>query len=295
MKILILGRDGQVGTALTSILAPLGEIAAYGRAGADFTSPDDVERLVRRERADIIVNAAAYTAVDKAESEPEVARLVNAVSPGRLAEIAVETGARLFHISTDYVFDGEQAESYREDDATSPINVYGQTKLEGEAAIAATGADFVTLRTSWVHSASHANFAARILELAAQREEMQVIDDQSGCPTSARLLASTIGRIIGLGAAGRPLPAGLYHLTTSGETSRYDYAAFIVEEARRLGATLAVKRIVPVSSSAFPTPAPRPRNAHLSNHRLCSALGIDLPDWREDVRPTIATLVGAAS
>lgn len=293
MKILILGRDGQVGTALTAILASLGEIAAYGRAGADFARPDDVARLVHRERPDVIVNAAAYTAVDKAESEPELARLVNATSPGRMAEAAGEIGARLIHISTDYVFDGEKPEPYVEDDPTSPLNVYGRSKLEGEQAIAATAADHLILRTSWVHSASHANFAGKILEVAAQSEELKVIDDQVGCPTSARLIADVIGRIIALGDAGRPIPAGIYHLTTDGETSRYDYARFIIEEARRLGATLKAERILPVPSSEFPTPAPRPRNSHLSTHKLRSALGYDLPGWRDDVRPTIATLVGA--
>lgn len=295
MKILILGRDGQVGTALTSILAPLGEIAAYGRAGADFARPDDVARLVHRERPDVIVNSAAYTAVDKAESEPELATLVNATSPGRLAEAAAEIGARLIHISTDYVFDGEKHEPYVEADPTSPLNVYGRSKLEGERAIAATAADHLILRTSWVHSASHANFAAKILEVAAQREELKVIDDQLGCPTSARLIADVIGRIIASGDAGRPIPAGIYHLTTDGETSRYDYARFIVEEARRLGATLKAERILPVPSSVFPTPAPRPRNSHLSTHKLRTALGYDLPGWRDDVRPTIATLAGATA
>lgn len=293
MKILILGRDGQVGTALTATLAPLGEIVSYGRAGADFAVPDDVARLVHRERPDFVVNAAAYTAVDKAEDEPELARLVNATSPGRMAEAAAEIGARLIHISTDYVFDGEKAEPYVEDDATSPINVYGQSKLEGETAIAATTADSLILRTSWVHSASHANFAAKILELAAQRDELKVIDDQVGCPTSARLIADVIGRLIGRADAGRPVPAGLYHLTTEGETSRYDYAVFIIEQARRLGAKLKVERILPVPSSAFPTPAPRPRNSHLSSHKLRTALGYDLPGWRDDVMPTIATIVGA--
>lgn len=295
MKILLLGRDGQVGTALTSILAPLGEIAAYGRAGADFTRPDDVAQLVHRERPDVIVNAAAYTAVDKAESEPEIATLVNATSPGRMAEAAGEIGARLIHISTDYVFDGEKPEPYVEDDPTGPINVYGRSKLEGELAIAATAADYLILRTSWVHSASHANFAAKMLEVAAQREELRVIDDQIGCPTSARLIAEVIGRIIALGAAGRPIATGLYHLTTEGETSRYDYARFIIDEARRLGATLKAERILPVPSSAFPTPAPRPRNSHLSTHKLRTALGQDLPGWREDVLPTISTLVGATA
>lgn len=293
MKILIVGRDGQVGTALTAILAPLGEIAAYGRAGADFSRPDDVARLVARERPDVIVNAAAYTAVDKAESEPELARLVNAISPGRMAAAAAETGARLIHISTDYVFDGEKPEPYVETDPTAPLNVYGRTKREGEEAVAATGADYLILRTSWVHSASHANFAVKILDVAAQRDELKVIDDQVGCPTSARLIADVIGRIIALGDAGRPIPAGIYHLVADGETSRYDYARFIIEEARRLGAKLKAERILPVPSLEFPTPAPRPHNSHLSTHKLRSALGHDLPGWRDDVRPTIATLVGA--
>jgi dTDP-4-dehydrorhamnose reductase len=293
MKILILGRDGQVGTALTATLAPLGEIAAYGRAGADFELPDDVARLVHRERPDVIVNAAGYTAVDKAEAEPDLARLVNATTPGRMAEAAAEIGALLVHISTDYVFDGEKAGPYNEDDPTSPINVYGQSKLEGEVAIAATAADHLVLRTSWVHSASHANFAAKILELAAQRDELKVIDDQVGCPTSARLVADVIGRLITRADAGRPIPAGIYHLTTEGETSRYDYAVFIIEQARRLGAKLKVERILPVPSSTFPTPAPRPRNSHLSTHKLRTALGHDLPSWRDDVMPTIATIVGA--
>lgn len=293
MKILILGRDGQVGTALTSILAPVGEIAAYGRAGADFARPDDVARLVHRERPDIIVNSAAYTNVDKAESEAELATLVNATSPGRMAEAAAEIGARLIHISTDYVFDGEKPEPYLEDDPTSPINVYGRSKLEGEEAIAATSADYLVLRTSWVHSASHSNFAGKILDAAAQRDELKVIDDQTGCPTSARLIAEMIGRIIGLGNSGRPLPSGIYHLVTEGETSRYAYARFVIEEARRLGARLKAERIVPVPSSAFPTPATRPRNSHLSTHKLRSALGHDLPGWRDDVRPTITSLVGA--
>lgn len=295
MKILILGRDGQVGTALTSILAPLGEISAYGRAGADFSRPEDVARLVHRERPNIIVNAAAYTNVDKAESEPDLATLVNAVSPGRMAEAAAEIGARLIHISTDYVFDDEQTVPYTEDDATSPINVYGRSKLEGEQAIAATQADHVILRTSWVHSASHTNFVGKILAVAAQRDELEVIDDQSGCPTSARLLADVVGRIIAMGEADRPLPRGIYHLVTEGETSRYHYARFIIEEARRRGAKLRAERILAVPSSAFPTPAPRPKNSHLSTHKLRNALGYDLPGWRDDVIPTIAGLVGATS
>lgn len=295
MKILILGCDGQVGTALTSILDPLGDIVAFGRAGADLSRPDEVAPLLCRERPDVIVNAAAYTNVDKAESESELVTLVNAISPGRMANAAAEIGARLIHLSTDYVFDGERPEPYVEAHTTSPINVYGRSKLEGERAIAATVADHVILRTSWVHSASHGNFVGKILEAAAQRKELKVIDDQSGCPTSARLLADIIGRIIAMDDAGRPLPGGIYHLVTDGETTRYDYACFIIEEARRRGAKLKVERILPVPSSTFPTPAPRPKNSHLSTHKLRTALSYDLPGWREDVIPTIAGLIGAAT
>jgi dTDP-4-dehydrorhamnose reductase len=293
MKILITGRDGQVGTALTAILAPLGEIAAVGRAGADFSRPDDVAALVRRERPDVVVNATAYTNVDKAESEPELAMSVNGLSVGRMAEAATETGARLIHISTDYVFDGNKPEPYVETDPTSPVNVYGRSKLAGEQAVTAVSPDHLILRTSWVHSASHGNFVSKILEAAGQRDELKAVDDQSGCPTSARLLADVIGRVIAMGEAGRPIEGGIYHLVAGGETSRYEYARFILDEARRRGARLKAGKVVPVSSSAFPTPAPRPGNSHLSSHKLRTALGFDLPDWREDVRPTIAALVEA--
>jgi dTDP-4-dehydrorhamnose reductase len=293
MKLLILGRDGQVGTALTARLAPLGEIAAYGRQGADFSRPDDVERVVHRERPDVIVNAAAYTAVDKAESEPELAQLVNAAAPARLGKAAAELGALLIQYSTDYVFDGEKPEPYREDDATAPLNVYGRTKREGELAIAESGASHLILRTSWVHAPGHANFIGRILELAAERDALDVIDDQVGAPTSARLIADITARLIAQLAARRPLASGVYHLTAAGETSWNGYARFIVEAARRRGARLKLtpEKVHPVPSTAFPSPARRPKNSRLSTHKLRTALGCDLPDWRADALPTVEALL----
>jgi len=293
MKLLILGRDGQVGTALTALLAPLGEIAAYGREGADFSRPDDIERVVHRERPDVIVNAAAYTAVDKAESEPELAQLVNATSPARLGQAAAELGALLIHYSTDYVFDGEKSAPYVEDDPTAPLNVYGRTKRDGELAIAESGAAHFILRTSWVHAPGHGNFIARILQLAAERDELKVIDDQVGAPTSARLIADVTARLIAQLEAGRPVASGIYHLTAAGETSWNGYARFIIEAAQRRGARLKVtpEKVHPVPSNAFPSPARRPKNSRLSTHKLRSALGHDLPDWRADALPTVEALV----
>lgn len=293
MKLLIFGRDGQVGTALTAVLAPLGEIAAYGHEGADFTRPDDVARVVHRERPDVIVNAAAYTAVDKAESEPELAQLVNAASPTSLAAAAAELGALLIHYSTDYVFDGEKPEPYSEEDATAPLNVYGETKRAGELGIAASGAAHLILRTSWVHAPGRSNFIARILQLAGERDELRVIDDQVGAPTSARLIADVTARSIAQLDAGRPLASGIYHLAAAGETSWHGYARVIIEAAERRGARLKVTpdKVLPVPSTAFPSPARRPKNSRLSTHKLRTALGFDFPDWRADVLPTIEALV----
>lgn len=293
MKLLILGRDGQVGTALTQVLAPLGEIVAYGRDGADFAQPERLGGLVRRERPDVIVNAAAYTAVDKAESEPELARLVNAEGPAALARAAAEIGAWLVHYSTDYVFDGGKPAPYVEDDATAPLNVYGATKRDGELAIAAAGGRHLIFRTSWVHAPGSNNFIAKMLSLAQSRDELKVIDDQIGAPTSARLIAEVTRRAIEQMARGRPLAAGVYHLTAAGQTSWNGYARFIIGEALRRGVTLRAtpERVLPVPTSAFPTPARRPHNSRLSTHKLRTALGIELPDWQADVLGTLDTIV----
>jgi dTDP-4-dehydrorhamnose reductase len=293
MRLLVLGRDGQVGTALTQILAPLGTIVAYGREGADFSEPGRLGELVRRERPDAIVNAAAYTAVDKAESEPELARMVNAEGPAVLARAAAETGAWLIHYSTDYVFDGEKSEPYVEDDATTPLNVYGATKREGELAVGASGAKHLIFRTSWVHAPGRNNFIAKILGLAQSREELKVIDDQIGAPTSARLIAEVTLRALEQIEREQPLGEGIYHLSAMGETSWNGYARFVIGEAMKRGAALKAtpERVLPVPSSAFPSQARRPHNSRLSTHKLRAALGIDLPEWRADVLGTLDTLV----
>lgn len=293
MKLLVLGRDGQVGTALTQLLAPLGEIVAFGRDGANFVEPEKLGELVRRERPDVIVNAAAYTAVDQAESEPELARLVNAEGPAVLAAAAAETGAWLIHYSTDYVFDGSKAEPYVEDDATAPLSVYGATKRAGELAIAASGAKHLIFRTSWVHAPGRNNFIAKILSLAQSRDELKVIDDQIGAPTSARLIAEVTARVIEQMQHERPIAAGIYHLSAAGETSWNGYARFIIGEALKRGTVLKAtpERVLPVPSSAFPSPARRPHNSRLATHKLRSALGIELPHWQADVLGTLNTLV----
>jgi dTDP-4-dehydrorhamnose reductase len=293
MKLLILGRDGQVGTALTQLLAPLGTIVALGRDGADLAQPDALARVVDREQPDVIVNAGAYTAVDKAESEPELARLVNAEGPGALARAAAELDAWLIHYSTDYVFDGEKSEPYVEDDATAPRNVYGVTKRAGELAIGEAGSKHLIFRTSWVHAPGRNNFIAKILSLAQSRDELKVIDDQIGAPTSARLIAEVTARAIERIGHDRPLASGIYHLAAAGETSWHGYASYVIGEALRRGVPLkvALERVLPVPSTAFPSPAKRPHNSRLSTHKLRNALGIDLPDWQADVLGTLDTLV----
>lgn len=293
MRLLILGRDGQVGTALTQLLAPLGTIVALGRDGADLAHPDGLARVVDREQPDVIVNAGAYTAVDKAESEPELAHLVNADGPAALARAAAERDAWLIHYSTDYVFDGEKSEPYVEDDATAPLNVYGATKRAGELAIGETGSKHLIFRTSWVHAPGRSNFIAKILGLAQSRDELKVIDDQVGAPTSARLIAEMTARALQQIAHDRPLASGIYHLTAAGETSWHGYASYVIAEALRRGVTLKVapERVLPVPSTAFPSPARRPHNSRLSTHKLRNAFGIDLPDWQADVLGTLDTLL----
>lgn len=293
MRIMVLGRDGQVGTALTSILAPLGEVTAYGREGADLSQPRAVAELVRRELPDVVVNAAAYTAVDKAESEPDLAHTVNADAPAALAEAVAETGGWLVHYSTDYVYDGLKSSPYLEDDATAPLNVYGRTKLDGEFGIADAGANHLIFRTSWVHAPVGRSFIARMLKFAAERDSLQVIDDQIGAPTSARLIADVTRRAIERMAADRPIPSGIYHLQAGGETSWNGYARYVIGRALARGASLKARpeTVEKVPSSAFATAARRPLNSRMSTHKLRTALDIDLPDWRDDVMGTLETLV----
>ncbi len=293
MNILLFGRDGQVGTALSQLLPSLGTVVALGRDGADFTQPQRLTEHIAATRPDVIVNAAAYTAVDRAESDVATAEAVNATAVAALAEGAAALGALLVHYSTDYVFPGEGQAPYAETDATGPLSVYGRTKLMGEAAIAASGAQHVILRTSWVHAPGARNFVTRMLELAAEREELKVVDDQIGAPTSARLIAETTGEIIARHAAGRPIATGVYHLAAAGETSWAGLARHVIATAAARGAPLKARAdtVHPVPSSAWPTPARRPLNSRLATQKLREALGIALPHWTDDVAHTVAAMV----
>jgi dTDP-4-dehydrorhamnose reductase len=284
MNILLLGKNGQVGWELQRSLAVLGQVTALGHDEADFTQPQAVAQAVRALCPDAIVNAAAHTAVDKAESEPERARLLNATTPGVLAEEAARLGAWLVHYSTDYVFDGSGSRPWRETDAPAPLSVYGATKLEGERLIQQSGCRHLILRTSWVYAARGGNFAKTMLRLAQERERLTVIDDQWGAPTGADLLADVTAHAI-RHLQQRPQDGGLYHCVASGETTWHSYAKYVVEHARQAQKAINIKatEIAPVPTSAFPTPARRPHNSRLDNARLQAAFGLRLPPWQQGV------------
>ena len=288
MKILLFGKNGQVGWELQRSLAPLGELIALDTGSremcGDFTDPDGLIQTIRAVAPDVIVNAAAYTAVDKAESEPELARTVNALAPDVLAREAKLGNAWLIHYSTDYVFDGSGNRPWRETDATAPLNVYGATKLEGERLIQAAGCAYLILRTSWVYGARGGNFAKTMLKLAQERDTLKVIDDQIGAPTGADMLADVTAHAI-RAARQRPELSGLYHLAAAGETSWHGYAGFVLDHAQRAGVPLKVApdAIKAVPSSAFSTPAKRPLNSRLDTTKLQHAFDLSLPMWQTGV------------
>ena len=299
MKILLLGRNGQVGWELQRSLSPLGELVALDRAGdtarglcGDLQDLDGLRETVRTLRPDVIVNAAAHTAVDKAQSEPELARRLNAEAPAVLAEAAQAAGALLVHYSTDYVFDGSGTTPWTEDAPTGPLNVYGQTKLDGERAIAAACPRHLILRTSWVYAARGGNFARTMLRLAAERERLTVIDDQFGAPTGAELIADVTAHAVRQ-LLQRPQDAGIYHLAASGETTWNGYARFVIDTARALKPELklAVNEVAPVPTSAFPTPAQRPHNSRLDTTRLQQTFGLRLPPWQQGVARMLAEVL----
>jgi dTDP-4-dehydrorhamnose reductase len=283
MKILLLGKGGQVGWELQRALAPLGELVALdfdsAEYHADFSQPEKLAATVAALKPDVIVNAAAHTAVDKAESEPDLARKINAEAPAVLAKAAAAIGALLVHYSTDYVFDGSGDQPRAEDAPTAPLSVYGQTKLEGEQAIQQSGCKHLIFRTSWVYAARGGNFAKTMLRLAADRETLTVIDDQHGAPTGAELLADCTAHAIRATLADAS-KAGLYHLVAGGEVTWNGYARFVIEQARALGVTLKVTAVDPVPTSAFPTPAARPLNSRLNTTRFQQAFGLVLPQWQ---------------
>ena len=284
MNILLLGKNGQVGWELQRSLAVLGQVTALGHGEADFTQPQAVAQAVRALCPDVIVNAAAHTAVDKAESEPGRARLLNATTPGMLAEEAARLGAWLVHYSTDYVFDGSGSRPWRETDAPAPLSVYGATKLEGERLIQQSGCRHLILRTSWVYAARGGNFAKTMLRLAQERERLTVIDDQWGAPTGADLLADVTAHAI-RHLQQRPQDGGLYHCVAGGETTWHSYAKYVVEHARQAQSAINIKatEIAPVPTSAFPTPAARPHNSRLDTIKLQATFGLRLPEWQQGV------------
>jgi dTDP-4-dehydrorhamnose reductase len=287
-QILLFGKNGQVGYELQQHLQPLGRVVALDVDSqdhcGDFSRPKDIAETVRALQPDVIVNAAAYTAVDKAESEPELARTINATVPGVLAHEAEKLGAWLVHYSTDYVFDGSGDEPWQETDTPAPLNMYGKTKLEGEQLISAACKTHLILRTSWVYGAHGNNFAKTMLRLAQERETLAVVDDQIGAPTSAALLAQLTADVIPKAMADISL-AGLYHAVAAGRISWYGYARFVIQYAKDHGATIKVRdeHIKPVSSEQFPSPAKRPLNSRLNTTKLCRAFDIQLPDWQVGV------------
>ena len=299
MKILLFGRGGQVGWELQRSLSVLGELVALdfdpahnpdGLCG-DFSNLAGLAETIARVRPDVIVNAAAHTAVDKAETEPELARTLNALAPGVLATEAQKLGAWLVHYSTDYVFDGSGRQAWREDDVTGPLSVYGQTKREGEQLVA-TCAKHLIFRTSWVYAARGGNFAKTMVRLAGERETLTVIDDQIGAPTSAELLADVTAHAL-VKALRQPELAGLYHCVAGGETSWHGYARYVLGQAQALGQQLKAgpDQITPTASASYPTPARRPLNSRLDTARLQAAFGLVLPPWQQGVARMLSEIL----
>ncbi|MEP6789834.1 MAG: dTDP-4-dehydrorhamnose reductase [Ramlibacter sp.] len=284
MNILLFGKTGQVGWELQRSLACIGVVTAPGRSGipcGDLADPQGVATTIRQLRPDVVVNAAAYTDVDRAEREPLLARTVNALAPGAMALAAHEVGARMVHYSTDYVFDGSGQRPWFETDLPAPLNVYGTTKLEGERRVASGCARHLIFRTSWVYSGKEGNFARKILGLALERDSLQVVDDQIGAPTPADLIADITASAL----RDAPGMEGIYHLAARGETSWYGYARLVVQAATSAGLPVraGLDALTPVPSSAYPAAARRPLNSRLDTARLRAAMTVELPDWRDGI------------
>jgi dTDP-4-dehydrorhamnose reductase len=298
MKILLLGGNGQVGSELCRSLAPLGEVVATTRSGmledgarceqADFDAPGSLPGLIERIAPDIVVNAAAHTAVDRAESEPDVAFRANAQAPQAIAEACARGGIRLVHYSTDYVFDGRGTRPYREDDPTAPASIYGASKLAGEEAIRASGASHLVLRTAWVYATHGSNFLRTMLRLAGERDELRVVADQSGTPTSAALIAGVTAQML----AQQFVRSGTWHLTATGATSWHGFAEAIVQGAHARGLIARMPRVSPIATADYPTPAARPAYSVLDCSALQRDFGIALPTWQDGLSRTLDELAG---
>lgn len=300
MRILLLGKNGQLGWELQRSLSVLGELVALDRHGADGLCGDlsnlaGLQQTVRKLQPQVIVNAAAHTAVDKAESEPELAQALNALAPELLAQEAARCRAWLVHYSTDYVFDGSGSAPWRETDTPAPLSVYGRSKLEGEQRIAASSCQHLIFRTSWVYGARGGNFARTMLRLAQERDQLRVIDDQIGAPTGADLLADVSAHALrqALIPHTKATPAGIYHLAASGETSWHGYARFVLQTAQAAGVVLKVSpdAVEPITTSAYPTPARRPLNSRLDSTLLQNTFGLHMPHWQKGVTRLITEIL----
>jgi len=289
MNILLLGKDGQVGYELQRTLLPLGDLATLGRKQADLTDLASLGHILNTLRPDVIVNAAAYTAVDKAENDEATAYKVNAEAVGTLAKYAYDNGALLVHYSTDYVFDGLRTTAYLETDAVNPLSVYGQSKQAGEAAILNSRCNSLIFRTSWVFSAHGKNFVKTMLQLAQERDSLSIVADQIGTPTSAELIADVTALAIAA-HGGKAIATGLYHLTATGKTSWHGLASHVLERATHNGIDLKTKHLRPIPTEDYPLPAKRPQNSCLDTGKLSAALGLELPDWTLHVDRTVDQL-----
>lgn len=294
MKILILGKNGQVGWELQRALAPLAELIALDRSGldelcGDVSQPEKIAQTILTLKPDVVVNASAYTAVDQAESDQVLADVVNHLSVQAMAEACLKVQALFVHYSTDYVFSGQSETPFVESDAISPINVYGKTKALGEQAIVNSGCHYLIFRTSWVYASHGKNFLKTMLNLAKQRDTLSIIDDQVGAPTSASLIADVSAHAI-VQTLTDQTKTGLYHLVASGETSWFGYAQYIFDQARDLGIELAIQQVNPIPTTAYPTPAKRPHNSKLNIQKLQQTFQLNLPDWKQGVKRTIMEL-----
>lgn len=287
MKILITGTNGQLGQELHQHLSQKNHnLTGLNREELDLANPDNIRQILQENKPDVIINAGAYTAVDKAESEPEIATAINGKAPGILAEEAKKLNATLIHISTDYVFDGSKSQPYLESDKTNPLGVYGSSKLEGEKAITAVGGNYMILRTAWVYGVGgKGNFVKTMLRLGGEREEIRVVCDQVGSPTWTGDLAEAIGRLLEC-----EWEAGIYHYTNSGVASWYDFSVAIFEEAKQRNFPLKIERVIPITTAEYPTPARRPAYSVLSSKKISAVLGNHPPHWRQSLRKMLENI-----
>lgn len=290
MKILLFGGNGQVGSALKPILSGIGDLCVATRKDVDFSDPVRLGPYIRSISPDVIVNAAAYTAVDRAQEEPDLAHIVNAVAPGILAQEAARLGATLVHYSTDYVFDGSGDRPWAEEDSVNPLSVYGRSKAEGEQRVLQSACRAFIFRTSWVYSIDGHNFLKTILRAASTRETLDVVCDQIGSPTGSALIAEITGDVIERRAE---IEHGVYHLTAAGFTNWFEYASYLIEMAKMHAAKgfIATRAVNPIKSIDRPSPAPRPLNSRLNTDKLQRALGLEFPSWQEGVDDVAAKLM----